>query len=115
MSAQSNLYLDSPVRRAIEQIKAAITNRYPRAIFELVRGEDPEGIYLRTTVDLDDVDQVLDGILDELYEIQVEQALPVYVIPLQPLDRVLMELSCRRQGAQPRTNLGSERFPTVNE
>ncbi len=102
MRTEHDLNLDRPMERAIEQLKAAITEQYPQAAFVIVRGEDPEGIYLKTIVDLEDVDQVVDSILDKLYELQVERALPIYVVPLQPIDRVLKELSRPRQRSRPR-------------
>jgi hypothetical protein len=49
-----------------------------------------------TSVDLADVEEVVDqGLLDRLFELQVEQNLPVYVIPLQPVERVLAEMQKR--------------------
>ncbi|MGH2458721.1 MAG: hypothetical protein ACRDIY_07630 [Chloroflexota bacterium] len=67
--------------------------RYPAARFVIALGDDPEGFYLKATVDLADVDEVVNQeLLDRLFEFQVEQNLPVYVIPLQPMDRVLQEI-----------------------
>ena len=111
MSPEPKLNLDQATRSAIDEIKATITERYPGASFAVSRGDDPEGIYLRTTIDLDDVDQVLDGILDELYDIQVERALPIYVIPLQPVDRVLESLSNSALPARPRIDWQAARSP----
>jgi len=75
---------------ALDELRELIHRRYPTATFTVARGEDPEGFYLKATVDLDDVDEVIDEeLLDRLFDIQVEQSLPVYVIPLQPLRRVL--------------------------
>jgi len=111
MSTEHNLDLDQPTQSAIDQIKASIIKRYPQATFVIAQGDDPEGIYLKTIVDLDDVDQVLDGILDEMYDIQVERSLPIYVIPLQPVDRVLKQLSRPQQKSRPRIDWQAQPIP----
>ncbi len=111
MRTEHDLNLDRPMERAIEQLKAAITEQYPQAAFVIVRGEDSDGIYLKTIVDLEDVDQVVDSIRDKLYELQVERALPIYVVPLQPIDRVLKELSRPRQRSRPRIDWQAQPSP----
>ena len=96
--------LDAGTRTAINALRGIIAQRYPSAGFDIVRGEDPEGVYLRTTVDIEDVDEVLDLVLDPLFTYQVEQGLPIYVLPLQPLERVLSEA----QRPRPRKRLRLE-------
>ena len=47
-------------------------------------------------MDLADVEEVVDQeLLDRLFELQVDQGLAVYVIPLQPIERVLDEMKRR--------------------
>jgi hypothetical protein len=90
MSVERLPQVNQSTRAALEDLQAMIRRRYPTACFAIAQGEDPEGFYLRATVDLADVDEVVDqGLLDRLFEFQVEQGLPVYVIPLQPIERVL--------------------------
>jgi hypothetical protein len=55
-------------------------------------GEDPDGIYLYAMVDLEDIDPVVDVFNDRLVDMQVEEGLPVYVIPTQPIERSLAAL-----------------------
>ena len=98
--------LDEPTQDAIEEIKGLITQQYPESTFEVAHGEDPEGVYLKSTVDIEDVDEVLDAVLDLLFDIQVERELPIYVIPLQPVERVLRELQPPRWPARPGLDLG---------
>lgn len=74
--------MDSKTRHAIDDLKGMIAARYPDASFDVVLGDDPPGIYLDTTLDIDDVDEVLDVVRDELFHLQVEEGLPIYVIPL---------------------------------
>ncbi len=39
-----------------------------------------------------DTDAVVDIFIDRLLDLQVEEQLPLYVIPVRPLERVLAEL-----------------------
>ena len=86
---------DPRLAAALEELEQLIQERYPTATFTTFRGEDPEGIYLRITVDLDDPDAVVDHVLDELYDVQVERDLPVYVVAVPPLVQVADQLRTR--------------------
>ncbi|OGY28419.1 MAG: hypothetical protein A2802_01940 [Candidatus Woykebacteria bacterium RIFCSPHIGHO2_01_FULL_43_29] len=80
---------DTHVQRAISELQAVITERYPTATFDVTAGEDePTAIHLRTTVDLDDPDEVLDLVIDRVLAFQVEQGIPVHVIPLRTPKRL---------------------------
>ena len=70
-----------------------IAARYPEATFEVTSGDDPAGLYLIPTVDVDDTDEVADVIAGRLLALQVDEELPVYVFPVRPLARVLAEAS----------------------
>ena len=97
---KQSMQLDEPTQTAVEELKGLILHRFPAASFILARGDDPEGVYLRAVVDIEDVDEVVDqSLLDQLFEIQVGQGLPVYVIPLQPIERAL---SLRKREASQR-------------
>jgi len=60
-----------------------------------------QGIYLVTTVDIADTDEVMDVIGDRLVELQVDEGLPIYVTLLRPIQRVLAELRERKQAMSP--------------
>ena len=94
------LYDDPRIQVAIEELKSLIRGRYPEAGFQTYHGEDPEGVYLDAVVDVADTDEVMDLIIDRLLDIQVEQGLPVYVIPLQPVERVAAELQAEKASGQ---------------
>ncbi len=80
------------VQNALAKLEEVIRRRFPDACFSVVEGDDPEGVYLKALVDIADVDEVVDQeILDLLFEYQVERSLPVYLIPLQPVTRVLTD------------------------
>ncbi|MBV9281181.1 MAG: hypothetical protein JOZ41_13955 [Chloroflexi bacterium] len=80
-------------------LKETITRTYPQATFAISRleGED-EGIYLTATVDVDDADAVLDLVIDRLLQLQIEEGLPIYVVPIRPLARVLADMESTRRG-----------------
>jgi len=79
---------DLRIAQAVAELKAMIVARYPEATFAVWQGEDPAGTYLTATIDVDDTDEVTDVIIDRLVAMQVEEELPVYVIPVRPLTRI---------------------------
>jgi hypothetical protein len=89
------------VRAAVAELRGMIAERYPDATFSLSRAEDdPRIVHLNTVVDIEDTEEVVDLVIDRMLELQVEEHLPVYVIPTRPLERLLEE---RSAGSQRRT------------
>jgi hypothetical protein len=89
------------MEEAVHELKDLITARFPQATFVFEEGFDPEGIYLVTTVDIADTDEVITAIGDRLLALQVDEGLPLYVTPLRPLERVLAELRERTTATAP--------------
>ena len=85
------------MEKAINELKTRISERFPQASFVVEEGFDPKGIYLVTTVDIADTDEVIDAIGDRLVELQVDEGLPLYVTPLRPIQRVVAALREREQ------------------
>jgi hypothetical protein len=85
---------------ALVELQALITARYPSAVFSVARGGDPDGVYLTATVDVEDIDEVVDALIDRMATMQIEEGLPVYVPPARPPDRVVAMLG-GRQPARP--------------
>lgn len=83
---------DLHVQSALAELRALIQQRYPSARFRVGLGDDPEGIYLTATVDVEDPEDVVDVFIDRLLELQIEEHLPVYVVPVRPPERVLEEM-----------------------
>lgn len=71
-------------RDAVEDFKRRLRDHYPDATFEVKVGGEPDGVYLMATIDHESTFDVLDHINDRLLEVQVDEGLPVYVIPLRP-------------------------------
>lgn len=76
---------DPRIERAVAELQAMISARYPEATFVVWQGEDPMGTYLTATVDVPDTDEVTDLIIERLIAMQVEEEISVYVIPVRPI------------------------------
>ncbi|MBI2908959.1 MAG: hypothetical protein HYX92_15055 [Chloroflexi bacterium] len=80
------------LQRAVAELQQMIREHYPTAQFKVSRADDdPREVHLITTVDIEDTEQVLDVVMDRLLELQVDERLPIHVIPLRPVERVLAE------------------------
>ena len=101
MRKEQTLTGDPRIREAVEELRRLIAGRYPAARFDVFERDDPEGVRLRATVDIEDTDEVMDIVLDALYDIQVERGLPIYVVTEQPPARVAQQLRARtrREGS----------------
>lgn len=95
MSREHHTPQDPPIQQAVAELQELIRSRYPNAQFAVATGEDPEGVYLMATVDTDDLTTVLETVRDRLVELQVDRALPLYLVPVRPMQRVLAELQKR--------------------
>jgi hypothetical protein len=81
-------YLTDPrLASAVDELKGVIAAQHPESTFALAAGDDPEGLYLTATVDVDDPDTVVDSFIDRLVTLQVDEGLPLYVIPIRTPER----------------------------
>jgi hypothetical protein len=101
MRSKSHIPLTPRMEDAVRELKRLITARFPQAAFVVEEGFDPEGIYLVTTVDITDTDEVIAVVGDRLVELQVDEGLPVYVTPLRPVERVVAQLRQREAATPP--------------
>jgi hypothetical protein len=92
MRPERHIVLTPRMEKAVNELKGTISERFPQASFVVEEGFDPKGIYLVTTVDIADTDEVIDAVGDRLVELQVDEGLPIYVTPLRPIKRVLVQL-----------------------
>jgi hypothetical protein len=79
---------DPRIQSALAELEGMIRDKYPTATFAVSIGDDPDGVYLTPTVDVDDTDEVFDVVVDRLVDMQVEEELPVYVIPIRTPERI---------------------------
>ncbi len=76
-------------QQAVEELQQLIQTAYPDTLFEVGSGgDDSEGTYITAIVNLDDPDEAMDLVIDRLLQLQVEESLPVYVIPVRRPERV---------------------------
>ena len=87
MSVEPMLEIDERTRGAIAEIQSLIRERYPEAAFRVGEGDDPEGIYLWATVDVEDADEVMEVYRDRLLDMQIDEGIELYVIPLETPER----------------------------
>jgi hypothetical protein len=93
MSTEQETALDPRVQRAIDELRDLVLAHYPDATFDVSRGvDDPQAVHLNTTVDVEDTDAVVDVVIDRMMELQIDEGLPIFVIPLRPVERALDEL-----------------------
>lgn len=92
------LMLDEKTQKAVAELEGTIRQRYPTAVFALSRSpEDPRSIHLTTIVDVDDPDEVGDLVIDRVIDLNVEEGIPVHVIPVRTPERISAEKR-RRKG-----------------
>jgi hypothetical protein len=72
MHAQADTF-DARIARAVAELQNRIKHEHPAATFDVAHGEDPDGTYIWTAVDMDDPDAVLDSVVDRLLELQIDE------------------------------------------
>jgi hypothetical protein len=83
------LDLSTPcLQAAIGEFQRLIQPHSPEATFQLEPGDDPTGMYVLATVDVEDTDAVVEVYIDRLLDLQIDEGLAVYVVPVRPLARV---------------------------
>jgi len=74
---------DERTQKVIDEVQATIKAAFPEAEFKVHRGEDPEGIYIGAYTKAEDGFCVLDLVNDWLVDLNVEEGLGIYVVPIQ--------------------------------
>jgi hypothetical protein len=82
--------MSTRAQAAIDEIKQSILSRHPEATFSVHPGfDDPTSVCLEVYVDLDDPHEVFDEIVDRIVDIQLDDGIPLHVIPLHTPERAL--------------------------
>jgi len=80
---------DPALQQAVAELQHLITTHYPGTTFTVGPGSDDlEGTYITATVDLDDPDDVIDLVIGRVLAFQVEDGLPIHVVPIRTPERV---------------------------
>src|SRR4051812_8164889 len=77
------------VQQALAELRALIQQSFPAAQFQI--GPDPEEpgiVHLTAVVDVEDTGAVMDVVMSRVLALQIEDGLPIYVIPRRPTERV---------------------------
>ena len=88
MKAEHINPLTPHIQMAVAELQALIQASYPAATFQVTQGEDPVGTYVIAMVDVDDTDIVVDIFIERLLELQIEDSLSVYMVPVRLLERI---------------------------
>jgi hypothetical protein len=88
MTTSQTLALDPKMQAAVDELEDLIRQAHPEVQFSLSR--DPEGseaIHLIAVLDVDDTDLVVDEFIDRMMQLQIEEELPLFVIPVRTPER----------------------------
>jgi len=90
--------LDARRLAAIQELSTLVMRQYPSAIIQVGPAEeDPQVTHITAMVDIDDPDEVADLVLDRMLQLQWDQKIPVYVIPIRTPERVAVLRQQQRQ------------------
>lgn len=69
---------------AIAELSEIIRNHFPDAAFQVGSSpDDAEAVILRAYVDVEAQDDVMDVVVDRMMAIQIEESLPIFVVPIR--------------------------------
>lgn len=90
MTAQQQDTYEARLEQALDELREMILGRFPDTTFSVsISPDDPDIVHLNAVVDLEDTEEVIDLVIDRMLELQIDEGLPIHVIPLRPLERVL--------------------------
>lgn len=84
MPAEDYDVLTPRLQEAVGELQSLIRQVDPLATFQVIPGDDPTGTYLLATVDVNDTELVMDAYMDRLLAFQIDEGLPLYVLPMHP-------------------------------
>jgi len=88
MRTEGEPKLSPRMQRAVEELKGLVRQRFPGATFQVARDpEEPRSIDLLTTTDVEDRQDVVNVVRDRLLQFQIQEKLPIHVIPLHTVER----------------------------
>ena len=91
---------DPKMQAAVAELQELIQSHYPTAMFTVGEAADPDGVYMRVIVDVEDTDEVTEVFIDRMIDLQVEDGLPIYVVPVRTPERIA---ALRQQQQRART------------
>jgi hypothetical protein len=101
MTPEHRFPLSPRMEAAIAEIQSLISSHYPTTTFSVYEWDDPEGIFLSAVVDTEDLDAVTDLFRERELELQIEENLPLFVIPERTPERHAAVLAREAQEREP--------------
>src|SRR4051812_48659351 len=97
MTRSHKLVLSVEMRAAVGDLKSLILSRYPGAEIQVGRSPDEaDAIVLWTAIDIDDLDEVIDFTIDRVMQYQIDDGLPLWVVPIHSTEYALAQLAASR-------------------
>jgi hypothetical protein len=97
-------YIDITHPRLLEasaELETLIRKAYPDASFSRLWLDDPEGMHLQVVVPVEDPEGVFNLVCERLLHFQIEEGLPLYLVPLRPVGEVLKQLHSKSSTLRP--------------
>lgn len=88
MTIEHDQRTDPEMQAAVAELQELIRSHYPSTTFTVGAAEDSDGVYMRAIVDVDDTDEVTEVFIDRMIDLQVEDGLPIYVVPVRTPERI---------------------------
>lgn len=76
------------MKAAVEELQGLIRSHFPSTTFTVGEDEGPDSVYMRAIVDVDDTDEVTEVFIDRLVDLQVDDGLSIYVVPVRTPERI---------------------------
>lgn len=109
--SEDQLQVSNPrITQALNELADLIRRRYPDAELQIAPADDaPEFVHLVARVDVDDPEEVAHLVMDRMLEMQIDEGLPIYVIPLRSHARI----AAMRAAQKPHSSAQSEYLPAA--
>ncbi|HZO28522.1 MAG TPA: hypothetical protein VFH48_21310 [Chloroflexota bacterium] len=102
---------DPRISRALNELADLVLRAYPDTTFQVTSSaEDAAIVHLVARVDVDDPDEVADLVMDRMIEMQIDEGLPIYLIPLRTPERIAM----LRKAQKSHSSAHSEYLPAAS-
>ena len=94
--------LDPRVQQAVDELSGLILASYPQAQLAVSpHPEEPSTTLLVATVDIEDLDEVLDAVFERMEHLRIDEGVPILVLPLHPIERAIATLEARPRRTAP--------------
>ena len=102
MTFDSHIDITNPrLLEASTELETLIRKAYSDASFSRVWLDDPEGMHLRVIAPVNDPEEIFNLVCDRLLHFQIEEALPLCLVPVRPVSEVLKQLRSHSPDLRP--------------